>query len=186
MKNKFLALFVLLALLAVTHEAYAPIYSPFPGLEDLIAWSDVIAVVRILKGAPSPHGGYAEYDVKVEELLKGTLPQDKMSLSLRCLPFLTSASRTLKVVFLDDEFTYYSQHIVFLEKAISEDKAVTYYSLNCEGGHMPVSPYWRLRKAEHDSIKSAISELLHDYVSYKRAELLHIEERTKIILDNQE
>ncbi len=198
MKYKRAASFGLLAVVAVlgiTLEAYAPIFRPFPGLTKLIDRADVIAVVRILEGRPDPMDGYADYNVRVLKTLKGELPQKKMSLSLRHLPFFTATMKASEILVCGDEFTPLSQHIVFLRevegRAVGIDQGRVrrvgpsfYRSLNCSGGHMPVSPNWRFVSIEDESVRDSVAALVRDYVSHKRAELRNVEERAKMILGN--
>ncbi|MHC4503056.1 MAG: hypothetical protein ACYTFI_07115 [Planctomycetota bacterium] len=186
-------LLAVVALLGITREAYAPIYGPFPGLTKLIDRADVIAVVMIVQGGLGPLGIHGDYDVRVLKTLKGELPRTNMTLSLRHVPFLTATMRASRLRFRDSDFIPWSRHIVFLrevegrpvgfdQERIKRVGPSFYQSLNCAGGHMPVSPSWRPSRNGDGSVRATIAALVRGYVNHKRAELRHVEERAKMIL----
>ena len=176
---------VIILLLALSKPTFAPIFGMFPGLDKLISRSDAILVVDLLKQkSSSPFGLHEDYEVYVRKVIKGEIAQDKkMILSLRFLPFV-SLLKSESNIRLGFRFRIGERHIVFLSKNNEPDKAL-YSSLNYEGGHMQVSPQNSLSKLKGDEPKEIISQLLKDFLEYKRQELKTLVHQVKLILGKE-
>ncbi len=170
---------------AVCPRSYAPIYGTFPGLDELSARSEVIAVVVLLEqnSFEDRMGGYARYKVRVERALKGKPVADELNVRLRDLGIRTPTEKERRQVIEVASLRPFTRHVLFLERgAVGGDETAEYRNLNCEGSHFPVSPYADLKSLEGKSVMNALTFLLRDYCDFKRAELKHVEERTDIML----
>ncbi|MHC4168471.1 MAG: hypothetical protein ACYSWQ_16080 [Planctomycetota bacterium] len=184
MRRFGLILIAFALLLSLSTPAFAPIFGFFPGLDELISRSDAILVVDLLKEkSSSPREVYEDCEVYVRKVIKGEAVQNKkMILSLRFLPFISSRKPDSKIML--SGFRTGDRHIVFLSKNNKPDKA-SYSSLNYSGGHMRVSHQSDLSKLEADEPKQIISELLEDFVKYKRQELENLEYQVNTILGKE-
>ena len=174
---------VIILLLALSKPTFAPIFGTFPGLDKLISRSDAILVVDLLKQKSlSPWGLHEDYEVYVRKVIKGKITQDKkVILSLRFLPFVSLLKSESNIRW---GFRIGERHIVFLSKNNEPDKAL-YSSLNYSGGHMQVSPQNNLSKLKGDEPKEIISQLLKDFLEYKRQELETLVHQVKLILGKE-
>ncbi len=187
MRRFGLILIAFVLLLSLSKPAFAPIFGFFPGLDELISRADAILVVDLLKQkkSSSPREVYEDCEVYVRKVIKGEVVQDKkMILSLRFLPFITSLrkpdSKIMRFGFRTG-FRAGDRHIVFLRKNNKPDKP-PYSSLDYSGGHMRISRQSDLSQLKADEPKQIISELLEDFVKYKRQELENLERQVKTIL----
>ena len=188
MRRFGLILIPFVLLLSLSKPAFAPIFGFFPGLDELISRADAILVVDLLKQkSSSPGEVYEDCEVYVRKVIKGEVVQDKkMILSLRFLPFISLRkldSKIMRFGFLTG-FRAGDRHIVFLRKNNKSDKP-PYSSLDYSGGHMRVSRQSDLLKLKADEPKQIISELLEDFVKYKRQELENLEHQVKTILGKE-
>ena len=184
MRRFGLILIAFVLLLSLSKPAFAPIFGFFPGLDELISRADAILVVDLLKQKSSSQFGlHEDWEVYVRKVIKGEVAQNKkMILSLRFLPFISSRKPDSKI--MHSGFRTRDRHIVFLRKNNKPDKA-PYSSLDYSGGHMRISCQSDLSKLKADEPKQIISELLKDFVKYKRQELENLEHQVKTILGKE-
>jgi hypothetical protein len=167
-----------LFLITFTESAFAPIFGGFPGLDGLIQRCDAIVVADILE-QKNPFKqprlvGHEDYKVYVLKTIKGDVAEgERMVLSLRFLPLGCIRGRTSSA-----EFHFGQRQIVFLERKGDSG----YASVNYEGGHMEVSPVVDISKLKATTARGIISELLRDFVEFKREELKRLEQEIETIL----
>jgi hypothetical protein len=165
---------------------YAPIYERFPGLDELVAKSDAVAIATIIQ----PHQGFSGYSrctIQVVRLLKGELSPQILTVVLRDVGFRTPISDERREHFAEGQFLHLSKHVIFLEKAnVVGEPSIGYVSVNCEGSHFPLSPDVDLKILDGKSLMDSLAFLLQDYIAFRRAELKHVEERTAIMLTGTE
>jgi hypothetical protein len=188
MRRFGLILIAFVLLLSLSKPAFAPIFGFFPGLDELISRADAILVVDLLKQkSSSPREVYEDCEVYVRKVIKGEVVQDKkMILSLRFLPFTSLRKPDSKIMRFGFRtgFRAGDRHIVFLRKNNKPDKP-PYSSLDYSGGHMRVSRQSDFSRLKADEPKQIISELLEDFVKYKRQELENLERQVKTILGKE-
>ena len=172
-------------------QAYAPIYSFYPGLPSLIAQSDVIAAVTIVKQVKEDVwylGGEALYTIQFDKVFKGAPPKKQVVVLLRELEITPEAEAEstpspqpppAKHIFESygpyGTFQPHSRKVMFLCK--TTDKDATYENVNCEGSIFPISPLRDLDSLKKQPLEETLTFLFRDYVEFRRAELRDLEKQ---------
>jgi hypothetical protein len=178
-----------IALLSVASAVEMPalLVAEFPGIENIIEYSDAIAIVAVQRdeGVASVEP-YCMYRVRVEKSLKGDLPESKeISIGIFSLPL--GKLRELKKSYYM-EFTTGTRQLVFLKEPDRDRGGLMpfYCNLGYEGSHITLSPTTKVGVLSATNLPATIRFLLKESMEFERDQHESLQKELREILGEKE